>query len=136
MAMHRTTSVMGLLAAALLLPLLGACEESSEMAILDVQPRKGSTHGEQPVRILGKNFRQDIGYSIYFGNKKAQALTLRDPETIEVITPTSMPAGPVDIMIRADNGNAFKISQAFSFVQVGPAAASGAKAEEKGNLAY
>ena len=131
--MRRTTSVMGLLAAALT---LAACEESVEMAILDVQPRKGNTQGEQPVRIIGKNFRQDIGYTVYFGNKKAQALTLRDPETIEVTTPTAMPAGPVDIMIRADNGHAFKINQAFSFEQSGPAPAPGSTPEEKGNLAY
>jgi hypothetical protein len=137
MAMGARTGVMGVLVAALS---LAACQQSGEMAILDVQPRVGHTQGDQPVRIIGKNFRQDIGYTIYFGNKKAQSLTLRDPETIEVSTPNAMPAGPVDIMIRADNGNAFKITQAFRFEQAqkGPGAMGepGAAKEDKGNLAY
>lgn len=134
MAVRVTTSVMMVLAAALS---LAACKESDEMAILDVQPRNGPTQGEQPVRIIGKNFRQDIGYTVYFGNKKAQELTLQDPETIVVTTPPAMPAGPVDIMIRADNGNAFKITQAFRFEQgqKGTLPAGAAK-EDKGNLAY
>lgn len=131
--MRATTSVVGMLAAALALT---ACKESGEMAILDVQPRKGNTQGESPVRIIGKNFRQDIGYTVYFGNKKAQELSLQDPETMVVTTPASMPVGTVDIMIRADNGNAFKISQVYSFEQVGPQKATGAAAEQKGNLAY
>ena len=131
--MRATTIVMGVLVAALA---LAACKESGEMAILDVQPRKGHTQGEQAVRILGKNFRQDIGYTVYFGNKKAQELTLQDPETMIVTTPPGMAAGTVDIMIRADNGNAFKISQVFNFEQSGPKKATGAEAEQKGNLAF
>jgi hypothetical protein len=131
--MRATIGVVGLWAAALA---LAACEEGGEMAILDVQPRKGHTQGDQPVRIIGKNFRQDIGYTVYFGTKKAQALALRDPETIEVTTPNSMTPGTVDIMVRADNGNAFKISQVFSFEQAGPAPAPGSAPEQKGNLAY
>jgi hypothetical protein len=121
----------GILAAA---ASIGGCEQSGEMAILDVQPRFGSTNGEQPVRIIGKNFRQDIGYTIYFGNKKSEQLALRDPETIEVMTPTGMAAGPVDIMIRADNGNAFKVVQAYEFRETQqPGAVS---KEDKGNLAF
>jgi len=112
------------------------------MAILDVSPKAGHTQGEQPVRILGKNFRQDIGYTIYFGTKKTSSVTIRDPETIEVTTPSGMPEGKVDIMIRADDGNAFKISQAFTFENMGGSVVDGlgkpgsVKGEEKGNLAY
>lgn len=113
---------------------LAGCEQGTEMAILDIQPRFGHTAGEQPVRIIGRNFRQDIGYTIYFGNKKSENLALRDPETIEVTTPPAMAAGPVDIMIRADNGNAFKIVQAFTFQE--GAKAGDAPKENKGNLAF
>jgi len=114
---------------------LGGCdEEGGEMAILDVQPRQGSTSGEQPVRILGKNFRQDIGYTVYFGNKKTEQLALRNPETIEVLTPPGMEPGPVDIMIRADNGNAFKITGAYEFKQIEQPGQ--AVQEDKGNLAF
>ena len=50
---------------------LGARQEHFDMVILDVNPRVGATQGEQPVQILGQNFRQDIGYTVYFGTKKA-----------------------------------------------------------------
>jgi hypothetical protein len=123
--------------------LIAACESGGSMAILDVNPKAGHTQGEQPVRIIGKNFRQDIGYTIYFGTKKTSSVTIRDPETIEVTTPSGMPEGKVDIMIRADDGNAFKIAQAFTFEDMGGSVVEGLgntpgakKGEDKGNLAY
>jgi hypothetical protein len=122
--------------------LVSACDKGGEMAILDVQPRVGAMQGEQPVRILGKNFRQDIGYTIYFGTKKTSAVTIRDPETIDVVTPAAMPEGKVDIMIRADDGNAFRIADAYTFQDIGGNVIQGLgapgapKKEEKGNLAY
>ena len=125
-----------------LAPLL-ACESGGgDMVILDVTPRVGATQGEQPVLIQGQNFRQDIGYTIYFGTKKTNSVTIRDPETIQVTTPTGMPEGPVDIMIRADDGNAFKIAAAYEFKNMGGSVVEGlggpatGGAKEKGNLAY
>ncbi len=115
--------------------LLAACDSGGQMTILDVNPRVGSTQGDQVVQILGKNFRQDIGYTIYFGTKKVSTLTIRDPETMELLTPAGVAPGKVDIMIRADNGDAFRIPQVFTFQAAGGAAA-GTKKEEKGNLAY
>jgi hypothetical protein len=115
--------------------------KGSEMAILDVNPRTGSTQGDQPVHIVGKNFRQDIGYTVYFGTKKTTSVTIRDPETIEVLTPPSMPEGKVDIMIRVDDGSAYRIADAFHFQGTGENAGQGlgatpAKKNQKGNLAY
>ncbi|MGD8860749.1 MAG: IPT/TIG domain-containing protein [Myxococcales bacterium] len=112
------------------------------MRILDIDPKVGHTQGDQTVRILGQNFRQDIGYTIYFGNKKTQTVTIRNPETIEVTTPSRMPEGTVDIMIRSDDGSAFKIAQAFKFEDMGGSVVEGlgntgeAKEEAKGNLAF
>jgi hypothetical protein len=133
MSEHARNVVIGGLAAGLLLGFASACDSGGQMAILDVAPRVGATQGDQPVRIIGKNFRQDIGYTIYFGTKKTDAVTIRDPETIDVLTPQGMPAGKVDIMIRSDDGSAFRIADAFEFQQVGPAAPA---TEKKGNLAY
>lgn len=122
---------------------VSACESGGEMQILDVNPRVGHTQGDQSVRILGKNFRQDIGYTVYFGTHKTNAVTIRDPETLEVLTPSRVEAGPVDIMIRTDDGAAFKISQAFKFEDMGGniveglgTTGAGAKGEQKGNLAF
>src|SRR5688572_1381063 len=90
----------GLLAVAASGLIAASCDKGGDMVILDVNPRVGHTQGEQPVNILGLNFRQDIGYTIYFGTKKTSQVTIRDPETIQVVTPAGMEKGPVDIMIR------------------------------------
>ena len=89
---------------------LSGCESTGEVQILDVTPRVGHTQGDQSVRILGKNFRQDIGYTVYFGKHKTSAVTIRDPEMLEVLTPSGVDPGQVDIMIRTDDGAAFKIA--------------------------
>ena len=91
------------------------CGEGSDMAIVDVEPKQGPTTGEQPVKILGQNFRTDVGYTIYFGTKRAENVTILDDQTLLVMTPSREEAGPVDINIVADNGPAFVIRQAFSY---------------------
>jgi len=121
---------------------LGGCESTGEVQILDVSPRVGHTQGDQSVRILGKNFRQDIGYTVYFGKHKTSAVTIRDPETLEVLTPSGVDPGQVDIMIRTDDGAAFKIAQVFKFENMGGSVVEGlgapgsVKEEKKGNLAF
>ena len=122
---------------------MSGCESGGDVQILDVAPRVGHTQGDQSVRILGKNFRQDIGYTVYFGKHKTSAVTIRDPETLEVLTPSRVSPGEVDIMIRTDDGSAFKISQAFKFEDMGGniveglgTTGAGAKGEQKGNLAF
>jgi hypothetical protein len=130
-----------ILIAGLAAALITGCK-GGEMAILDINPRTGHTQGDQPVHIVGKNFRQDIGYTVYFGTKKTTSVTIRDPETIEVLTPTGMPEGKVDIMIRVDDGNAYRVADAFTFKNMGGnvvqglGASPGLKKDEKGHLAY
>jgi hypothetical protein len=139
MSEHTRNVVVAGLAAALVLGFASACDSGGGMVILDVNPKNGATQGDQPVLIQGKNFRQDIGYTIYFGTKKTSTMTIRDPETIEVLTPQNMPEGKVDIMIRADDGNAFRIADVYQFQNVGGPAVPGAPGsapEKKGNLAY
>ena len=124
-------------------PGLAACESGGEMQILDVNPRVGHTQGDQSVRILGRNFRPDIGYTVYFGTQKTSAVTIRDPETLEVLTPQGVAPGSVDILIRTDDGAAFKIAQVFKFEDMGGNIVEGLggpggpkKGEQKGNLAF
>lgn len=91
------------------------CGGGGDMAIVDVEPKQGPTTGEQPVKILGQNFRTDVGYTIYFGTKRAENVTILDDQTLLVLTPSREEAGPVDINIVADNGPAFVIRQAFNY---------------------
>lgn len=110
------------------------------MDISDVQPRAGATQGDQPVKISGQNFRTDIGYTVYFGNKKSQSVTILDPETILVTSPQREEPGEVDITIRADNGPAFRIAKAYKYEDMSGSVVeglgAGATGAKKGNLQY
>jgi hypothetical protein len=125
---------------AVLGPLAG-CNKVGEVAILDIDPKVGHTQGDQYVKILGKNFRQDIGYTVYFGTKKSAQVTIVDPETLLATTPAGAKAGQVDVMIRSDDGNAFRIPQIFKFEDMGGSVVEGlgtgtVQKKERGNLAY
>jgi len=100
------------------LPLVG-CGGGGEVQILSVDPRVGALQGEQPVRIGGKNFRSDIGYTVYFGNQKALQVTILDENTLLAVTPSRDSAGPVDITIRADDGPAFRIAGGYEYTDMG-----------------
>jgi hypothetical protein len=100
---------------------VGACEggqPTGPMSVWDVQPRVGATAGDQPIRITGENFRQDIGYAVYFGALRATAVTILDTSTLLVVTPQHE-AGPVDIVVAAENGPAFRVQQGFTFADQG-----------------
>ncbi|MEM9195243.1 MAG: IPT/TIG domain-containing protein [Myxococcota bacterium] len=109
-----------------------AAEATGELAILDIQPRTGDVNGEVPIVISGQNFRTDIGYTVYFGNQRATSVTILDPEQMRVTTPMRDETGPVEITVLADNGPAFRITNAFEYIVAG----AGANATERGNLRY
>jgi hypothetical protein len=113
-------TVSALAVSALMAPWLGGCEgaASGDPAVLNLEPRAGATAGEQPVRITGSNFRQDIGYSVYFGATRAPQVTIIDPNTLLVATPQHDP-GRVDVVVSADSGPAFRIRDGFEFTEQG-----------------
>ena len=113
---------------------VGCGEEGGEITILDVEPRQGSLIGDQPIQLKGANFRPDIGYRVYFANKRATSVTVINPETLLVVTPERSEEGPVDITILADNGPAFSIAGGFAYVDTSQEAQSAQK--NKGNLAF
>jgi len=120
---------------------LAGCKGGGEVAILDIDPKVGHTQGDQYVKILGKNFRQDISYTVYFGTKKSQQVTIVDPETLLATTPSGLKPGTVDVLIRADDGNAFRIPQIFKFEDMGGSVVEGigsgkVKKDDRGRLAY
>lgn len=118
---------------------VAGCEGDGEVQILSLTPAAGAIGGEQPVRIGGRNFRSDIGYTVYFGTKKSGTVTILNENELMVSTPTAEEPGSVDVTIRADNGPAFRIADGFRYEdvsgnvmeQVGEAAQQG-----EGNLAY
>jgi hypothetical protein len=109
------------------------------MAVTGLNPRAGHVAGDQTVEILGKHFRADIGYTVYFGKAKAKSVTIRSSESIVVKTPSN-DVGAVDVTVRADDGNAFLLKQAFKYEDMGGSVVEGlgetGKAKDKGNLQY
>lgn len=91
------------------------CETAGgDLSVHNLEPRAGATQGEQPVRITGANFRQDIGYTVYFGAKRAGQVTIMDDATLVVATPAHDP-GSVDVVVAADDGPAFRIVNGFTY---------------------
>jgi IPT/TIG domain len=115
------------------------CEDDGQMTVVGLNPRAGHIAGDQTVEVQGKHFRTDIGYTVYFGNAKAKAVTIRSSESIVVTTPQN-PVGTVDVTLRADDGNAFLLKQAFKYEDMGGSVVEGigetGERKEKGNLAY
>src|SRR5688500_12519727 len=107
---------LGLCAAA-----LTACggEGGGDLEVTNIEPRAGATAGDQPIRIVGNNFRRDISYTVYFGNRRSERSTLLDDNTLLVATPQMDAAGPVDVIVAADNGPAYRIRQGFRFEEMG-----------------
>lgn len=115
------------------------CDGEGEVQILSIDPAAGAMQGEQPIRIGGRHFRSDIGYTVYFGSQKAGSVTILNENELMATTPPGTEPGAVDVTIRADDGPAFRIAGGFRYEnvggnvmeQVGEAAQQG-----EGNLAY
>lgn len=129
--MNRSSLYLGLYAVILLGSACGG--GGGEMAVLDIEPRRGDLSGEVPVIIKGANFRTDIGYTVYFGNQRATSLTIVDDQNLRVTTPAVEEAKAVDIYVLADNGPAFKVAGAFEYVLQAETAGTG---DMRGSLAY
>jgi IPT/TIG domain-containing protein len=95
--------------------LLGACG-AKEMKVSRLDPGFGGTKGDDDVRIIGQGFRTDIGYSVYFGPRKASSVIVEGDDTLVATTPSFDEARSVDIRIVADDGHVFLLKNAFRFV--------------------
>ncbi len=84
------------------------------MEVWNIEPRIGGTAGEQAVRITGRNFRQDVGYTVYFGPNRATSVLIADTSTLIVTTPQH-DMGPVDVVVASEAGPAFRIQQGYTF---------------------
>ena len=99
--------------------MVGCEDEGGELEIHDINPRSGATTGDQNIRIIGQNFRQDVGYTIYFGPNRASRATLLDTQTLLVSSPQVDEPQSVDVVVISDNGPAFRVTDGFSYVNQG-----------------
>ena len=128
-----------LLAAPLLATIVAGCQSNKDMAVTGLNPRSGHVGGDQTVEITGNNFRMDISYAVYFGSARAKAVGIRSPDSLVVTTPSG-DVGAVDVTVRADDGNAFVLKQAFTYEDMSGSVVEGLGEsqgpKEKGNLAF
>lgn len=130
-----------LLGAAAALGTVACGDDNGELQILRIDPQAGAIQGQQRVTIQGRNFRPDIGYTVYFGAQRGTKVSLIDPNTLQVETPSVPAPVNVDIVVRADDGPAFRIAEGYHYVdqsgnvmeQVG---AGPERREGDSNLAY
>ncbi len=95
--------------------LFTACGDK-EMKVNRLDPAFGGTKGDDDVRIVGQGFRTDIGYSVYFGPRKASSVIVEGDDTLVATTPTYDDPRTVDVRIVADDGKVFLLKNAFRFV--------------------
>lgn len=95
--------------------LLSGCGDK-EMKVHRLDPAFGGTKGDDDVRIVGQGFRTDIGYSVYFGPRKASSVIVEGDDTLVATTPSFDDPLTVDVRIVADDGKVFLMKNAFRFV--------------------
>jgi hypothetical protein len=82
-----------------------------------VDPTQGATAGGEEISILGGGFVPGKTLAeVRFGRKQSPAVTIASTNRILVVTPPG-DKGPVDITIDFDDGQVFKIPQAFRYVE-------------------
>lgn len=114
---HRILVLVALAASA---ALVWACGDSQgELEVTNIEPRAGATAGNQPVKVHGNNFRQDISYTVYFGTKRAERTRIMDDHTLILASPQVEEPGSVDVIVAADNGPAYRIRNGFRYEDQG-----------------
>ncbi|MDH3199719.1 MAG: IPT/TIG domain-containing protein [Myxococcales bacterium] len=96
---------------------LGACQkQSTNMAFERLDPDFGGLQGGKSVRVLGDNIRLDIGYSVLFGQQISPQVSIESDKALVAVTPRTIEAGRVDVVIRTDDGSVFRIKEGFQYV--------------------
>ena len=97
---------------------LSACQQSGGPLKVDsVEPPQGTTAGGEEISIVGTGFQPGKTQAeVKFGRKKAESVIIASANKIRVVTPSNE-KGPVDVQVMFDDGAAFKISNAFHYVE-------------------
>jgi hypothetical protein len=96
---------------------LSACEESKELTISGVEPKKGKYLGGDHVQIKGTGFKA-MGFKVYFGGRPATNCSVDSSTVIVCDTPAS-PGGAkdavVDVEVIFDDSRTKKMEKAFTY---------------------
>ena len=98
--------------------LVSACQQSGgPLKVESVEPPQGTTAGGEEISINGGGFQPGKTQAeVKFGRKKAESVIIASTSKIRVVTPSNE-KGPVDVTVMFDDGAAFKIPNAFHYVE-------------------
>jgi hypothetical protein len=97
---------------------ISACQQSGgPLKVDNVEPPEGTTAGGEEITINGGGFQPGKTQAeVRFGRKKADSVIIASGNKIRVVTPAN-DKGPVDVSVMFDDGAAFKIPNAFHYVE-------------------
>jgi hypothetical protein len=98
--------------------LVSACTQSGGPLKVDtVEPPQGTTSGGEEITIVGSGFQPGKTQAeVKFGRKKVETVMIASSTKIKVVTPANE-KGPVEVQVTFDDGTAFKIPNAFRYVE-------------------
>jgi hypothetical protein len=101
-----------------LFALVSACEQKGGPLKVDsVEPNQGTTAGGEEITIIGGGFEPGkTQATVKMGRKPAEHVMIASGSKIKIVTPSNE-KGPVDVSVEFDNGAAFKIPNAFRYVE-------------------
>src|SRR5215467_11112285 len=100
------------------LALAAGCSQSGgPIKVESVEPSQGTTAGGDEISIVGGGFQPGKTQAeVKLGRKKAESVVIASSSKIKVLTPSNE-KGPVDVTVMFDDGNMFKIPNAFRYVE-------------------
>lgn len=111
----RARTILGLFSFIVLASAGAGCSDGGELTIRSVEPQSGRLQGDEKVTIRGKNFRTDLGYTVYFGPNRARRVAVQDPKTLIAFTPRASEEGIVDLAVRGDDGVTLMVRGGFTY---------------------
>ncbi|MEM7137406.1 MAG: IPT/TIG domain-containing protein [Myxococcota bacterium] len=99
---------------------LASCSKSTgQMGFERLDPNFGGLQGGKSVRVVGHDIRLDIGYSVLFGTEISPRVSIESESALVAVTPRRTSVGPVDVVVRTDDGSVFRIKDGFEYVNQG-----------------
>ena len=108
---------------------LGGCEQTKELSVTKIHPKRGPYIGGDRVTITGTGFSPTQGLEVRFGKNAASAPVIKETGEIIVETPAGEVGSTVDVIIVFDDARTLTIPKAYSYYD--PTDLKTAKPDEK-----
>lgn len=116
--MKRVRLAISVLSVAFLAQVSAGCQRNGgPLNVEKVEPAEGTTGGGDEIVIIGSGFEPGkTQAAVKFGKRTAESVVIASNSKMKVISPSNE-KGPVDVSVMFDDGSAFKIPNAFRYVE-------------------